>query len=324
MNQELNSEIRPKDFLETKEGLIFAVVASGEEKGRSLAFLRYINGSSSASTRQKVDTAQANAYLHKHYPDYLYHSENFDADLHGVPFDRIIRHYKPTEKLNELMVSHTSHNELQKKLIQLMQLLSDNNLPLNDFGVTGSFLIGAENKKSDIDLVIYDRKTFHKAREVVKNMISHKKLTALDELFWKDSYDRRSCSLSLEEYIWHEKRKYNKAVFKDIKFDLSLVVDTDLTGDRIYSKKGHITIETKVIDDQHAFDTPSLYTTDHPEFPNVLCFTPTYAGQAFTGETVEVSGLIEESVDGEDRRLIVGSSREASGEYIKVIKGRYS
>jgi predicted nucleotidyltransferase len=319
LNHEFNSEIRPKDFLETEDGLIFAVVASGEEGGRALAFLRYIKEPSSPGSWQKVDTDQANAYLKEFYPDYLYHSVIFDADLHGVPFGKITKHHQPSEKLTKLMVARGAGKGLQKKLIRLMDLFINNDLPLSDFGVTGSFLIGAENKKSDIDLVIYDRKTFHTARGVVRALISEKKLSGLDSVFWKDAYERRSCSLSLEEYVWHEKRKYNKAVFDGIKFDLSLVVSPDKTSSRVYSKKGHITIIAKVTDDQYAFDTPGLYILDHPEYPDIVCFTPTYAGQALTGETVEVSGLVEESDDGEDRRIIVGSSREAPGEYIRVV-----
>ena len=66
------------------------------------------------------------------------------------------------------------------------------------------------------------------------------------------------------------------------------------------------------------FDYPARYRLDHNEIVEALSFTPTYNGQAFTGETVEISGVLEESGDG-CRRIIVGSSREAPGEYIKVL-----
>ncbi|MEY3107605.1 MAG: hypothetical protein RIT35_1783, partial [Pseudomonadota bacterium] len=44
----------------------------------------------------------------------------------------------------------------------------------------------------------------------------------------------------------------------------------------------------------------------------------TYTGQAVKGETVEVSGLVEQTKEGL-KRIVVGSSREAPGEYIKVV-----
>lgn len=318
MSQALIFEIKPKDFLETAEGLIFAVVAAGEEEGQALTFLRYVISETSGKL-QKLDTNQANTYLRKSYPSYLFHSSVFDADLHGVPLDKIKKHHRPIEKLNMLMVSHPVNNSLQTTAVQLADLLIENGVSSDHLGITGSFLIGAENEKSDIDLVIYDRDVFHQAREITKDLIAQGKFSALNNDSWQDAYDRRSCSLTLEEYVWHEKRKYNKALFKGVKFDLSLVAETNESDNRIYSKKGKVTITAEVINDHNAFDTPSYYYLNHPEFDKVICFTPTYAGQAVTGDTVEISGFIEEAEDGEEQRIIVGSSREAPGEYIKVI-----
>jgi predicted nucleotidyltransferase len=50
----------------------------------------------------------------------------------------------------------------------------------------------------------------------------------------------------------------------------------------------------------------------------VVCYTPTYAGQSQTGETVEAAGWIEQTDDGA-RRLTAGTSREAAGQYVKVV-----
>ena len=46
----------------------------------------------------------------------------------------------------------------------------------------------------------------------------------------------------------------------------------------------------------------------------VLSFTHTYCGQCFTGETLEAKGIVEEH--GDQKWLIVGTTREAHGEYI--------
>ena len=316
-NFKISSEIRPKDFLETSEGLVFAVVAHGIEKGRALVFLRYIK--SSNSKWQKLDTDPANAYLKKFYPSYLFHSSVFDADLHAVPVEKISKHHKPAEKLQSL-IKVDNNSFLQTKLTRLVDLLIENEVSLEQVGVTGSFLIGAENERSDIDLVIYDRQAFHHAREVIKALINKGELSALDEDAWKESYDRRSCSLTFEEYSWHEKQKLNKAIFRDIKFDLSLVVNPAKLSKRTYSKKGKVIITAEVLNDLYAFDTPCSYLLNHPEFKEVICFTPTYAGQAVTGDTVEVSGMVEEADDNNEQRIVVGSSREAPGEYIKVVR----
>ena len=75
-----------------------------------------------------------------------------------------------------------------------------------------------------------------------------------------------------------------------------------------------------VIDDKQAFDFPARYLIDNEMTPEVISFTHTYVGQAQKGETIEVAGAIEcDSASGQ-RRLVVGSTREAIGEYIKVCK----
>jgi len=56
----------------------------------------------------------------------------------------------------------------------------------------------------------------------------------------------------------------------------------------------------------------------HSIITEAISFTQTYAGQAWPGEVVEVAGVVEETGSNR-RRIVVGSSREAPGEYIKVI-----
>ena len=53
---------------------------------------------------------------------------------------------------------------------------------------------------------------------------------------------------------------------------------------------------------------------DHDEISRVLSFTHTYSGQALAGEVIEARGVVERH--GDERWLIVGTTREAKGEYI--------
>ena len=81
---------------------------------------------------------------------------------------------------------------------------------------------------------------------------------------------------------------------------------------------GNVVLQCRVIDDEYAFDYPAVFKIDHHELDAVVCFTATYTGQAVKGELIEVSGQIERSSTG-IKRIVVGSSREANAEYIKVI-----
>lgn len=102
------------------------------------------------------------------------------------------------------------------------------------------------------------------------------------------------------------------------KFDLSFIIQSTDVDDDCYQKCGEITVQCTVIDDNHAFDYPAEFVIDHPEINTVVSYTATYTGQAISGERIEVAGIIEQNARGV-KRIVVGSNREAVGEYIKVL-----
>ena len=78
-----------------------------------------------------------------------------------------------------------------------------------------------------------------------------------------------------------------------------------------------------------AFDNPSLYTIENLEIlegvekdiKEVVSFTHTYAGEVIDGEHVVAKGKVEKVIqDGKDDyyRLVVGTTREAIDEYLKL------
>jgi hypothetical protein len=308
-----------KDFIETTEGLCFAVVKNGVEQGRVLCFLRYVYVD---SRWKKLNTTQANQLLTERYPHYLYYSKSVDAYLHGVEENKIVQHYQPKQRLQSLLdlssfKKPTGLDEVSADLIILCQLLQNSGIDLHPVGVTGSLLINAQNPDSDIDLVFYNRNSFQQARQVSATLIEQQKLDALTEQDWQDSFQRRDCELNFADYVWHEQRKYNKALINRRKFDLSLVLETQEAIES-YSKLGSVTLSVQISDDRYGFDYPAQFLLNHPDIQEILCFTATYNGQAQTGEWVEVAGQLEISEEG-NKRIVVGSSREARGEYIKVL-----
>ncbi|TRW96969.1 hypothetical protein [Candidatus Methylobacter oryzae] len=310
-----------KDFIETAEGIIFAVVEQGVEENKVLCFLRYI---STSSGWQKLATGQANHFLQQQYPDYLHYSPVLDAHLHAVATDRIVKHHRPKLRLQQLMqadkdAANQSGAVVERDLVELCKLFQQHGLDLAQIGVTGSLLVGVQNPASDIDLVCYGRDIFHQCRAITRKLIKSGALQDLNDRDWQQSYDRRSCELSYDDYVWHERRKYNKAVINGRKFDLNFIDDRASLEAISYQKRGPITLQCKVIDDFHAFDYPAEFKIDHRQIASIVSFTATYTGQAVRGETVEVAGVLEQSEQGL-KRIVVGSSREAHGEYIKVVE----
>ncbi|MFT5396355.1 MAG: putative nucleotidyltransferase, partial [Gammaproteobacteria bacterium] len=60
------------------------------------------------------------------------------------------------------------------------------------------------------------------------------------------------------------------------------------------------------------------YFTDHKTISEVVSYTATYVGQVQKGEKIEAAGYVEQGSDGKNR-ILVGTSREAAGEYIRLV-----
>jgi predicted nucleotidyltransferase len=134
---------------------------------------------------------------------------------------------------------------------------------------------------------------------------------------WQRVYQKRKPEIPFGTFVLHEKRKWNRGQIEGTYFDL-LFTRSYEDQNRIVSghgvNLGNATIEARVTDASFAFDSPAVYEVDHDEFSRVLSFTHTYSGQAFPGETIEACGVAEQH--GNERWLVVGTTREAKGEYI--------
>jgi len=303
-----------KDFIETAEGLRFAVLKNGTEASKVLVFLRYAYLNQSW---KKLTTPAANALLQEFYPQYLHYSTQLSAHLHAVEITAIYQHYSAKTQGKVLFQQPTS-DPVMHDLQQLGQLFVQQGLDLTTIGITGSILIGLQNANSDIDLVFYQRHEFQAARQAVQELMHLNKLSSLSAIDWQESFVRRGCELNLTEYIWHEQRKFNKALINGRKFDLSLSEQGNSSAQQ-YQKLGFKQLLTQVIADEYSFDYPAIFKISDPIISTVVCFTATYTGQAQTGEWIQCAGQVEMDSQGQ-QRLIIGSSREAQGEYIKVVE----
>jgi hypothetical protein len=234
-----------------------------------------------------------------------------------VSLDDVCHHYQPRRRLREIIDVAKPDSSVIKDLIGLVGVLEAQGLPVFQLGVTGSILLGCHNSASDMDIVIYDRETFQAARRVIS---SHHEtgLSLLTSAAWRESFKRRACALTFAEFCWHERRKFNKGLFAGRKFDISYVAENVEEYPVRYKKQGAVKLTATIVRSDKAFDHPAIFVIDHPEIKEICCYTPTYTGQAEKGERVMVSGFLEQDEKGQ-KRIVVGSSREAAGEYLKVI-----
>jgi predicted nucleotidyltransferase len=98
-------------------------------------------------------------------------------------------------------------------------------------------------------------------------------------------------------------------------------------GNETYKPCGTIAIEATVSDALAAFDNPAVYQLEDvqilegPDVPlrEVASYTHTYSGQAREGERILARGKLEKVMGKKTHyRLIVGTTRESLGEYVKL------
>jgi predicted nucleotidyltransferase len=298
---------RIRDFFETIDGWIFAIADYSHTEGfRSM--LRYVPdaaGEREANGKRykKMDFDPAFEFLKREKPDYV-------RDLHVVPKSDVLRIYRPSEGL--LAVA-----KQDPRVGKIAGLLAEGGVPWEQMGITGSMLVGLQSPSSDIDFVVYGP-LWWKARDIVARAKSQGKIGDLDEPTWRKIYSKRKPEISFEEFMRHETRKGNRGMIEGTYFDLLFTRGWNQIHPQPAGKPtGKRRIEAKVIDADFAFDSPAIFRLDHPEVKEIFCYSHTYAGQALPGERIEAKGVLEETAQG--LRLVVGTTREARGEWIRSL-----
>ncbi len=296
---------RLRDFIITHDDWIFAVADYCHEGGvRSI--LRYIPdplGKRGGHKKyRKLDFEEAFEFMKTARPEWV-------GDVHVVPWDCVRQVLAPNEKLPLLVKENSKVRAIASALRAI---------PPDKMGVTGSLLAGLENESSDIDFIVYGRSWF-KARDIIERAKKEKtRITGISGKMWHDIYAKRKPELSFDEFLIHEQRKGNRGMVGDTYFDLLYVRDwEEITPCLRGIDVGVKTIEATVTNTDFAFDSPAIYKIRHPEISYVLSYTHTYAGQALVGERIEARGMVE--VVGNMKRLVVGTTREARGEWIRSL-----
>jgi hypothetical protein len=316
--------VRIRDFIETSEGLIFSSVSYFHPRDKYCAYLRYYpdkrgdRGFKDKRYMKVTSTAEAEKYLMRNYPVYI------NASGQCVPRERAVRIYRPETRLREILAH--PRDALEEKIRTLNKVFAD--IPEEKKGVTGSLLLGLHLPDSDIDFVVYGLENHRRARLTLKKLFEEAGDYGVRDLTdeeWRRVYEKRfprEKTLSYKEFLWHERRKYHRGVIDGTIIDILLVrepVEFRSPGDAWVVERG-VSVRCRVVDAALAFDSPAVYTValENGTMGELYSYTHTYAGQAFPGEVVEVRGVLEMTSNGQPR-IVVGTTREAEGEYIKVI-----
>ena len=342
---------RDRDFLRTPEGFLFCVVGSTHPPDRVMAYLKYVprkgagpwSKGSITFYRALRDYTMASLretlVLLRDYPFYLTYFEAFGTEMSAVPVDRIEEHYKPEERLRQIMGS-SSPDILEEKVIGLTDLISDlSGVSISRMGVTGSILLGIHVPGiSDIDLVVYGLKASLKVKEAVLRAFEDRSVEI--EKFTKDMVrswcvrKSKSHPITLEEAFEILRRKWNMGLYAGTRFSIHPVLteeEAEEYGSRIYRPVGRAVVRAEVLDATWSIFLPAIYrvrVTSFLEGPRltdireVCSYEDLYAGLASEGEEIVVKGKLEMVVDRQRKttyyRLLVGSL-EGGDEFIKPV-----
>jgi predicted nucleotidyltransferase len=296
--------VRLRDFIEDTDGWLYAVSTydNTEAVGCVLRYVPDPDGErihASGRRYTKFDFDEAYALIAEKKPQYA-------GLLHRVPQKDVKRVLRPDQEIGRIARDHP----------RVQTLLDLFRLPAGTVGCTGSLLCGLDNESSDIDMVVYGKHWFV-AQQLVEQGIRDGKVEGLSPDMWRRVYDKRRPEIPYDQFVLHEQRKWNRGQIEGTYFDILYTRSYDEIMSAPSGKGpvlGTMTIEAKVKDASLAFDNPAIYDVEHESVSRVLSFTHTYSGQAVAGETIGACGVLEQH--GDERWLIIGTTREARGEYI--------
>jgi len=296
--------VRLRDFIEDADGWLYAVSTYDNEE-KVGCVLRYVPDehgervNPQGARYKKYDFEEAYAFIADNKPAY----SNL---VQRISIHEVKKVLKPDVEISRIARNHSR----VKKLLDLFML------PPGTIGCTGSLLCGLENETSDIDMVVYGRHWFF-AQALVRQGILNGKLEGLSPDMWRKVYEKRKPEISYDHFVLHELRKWNRGQIEGTYFDILYTRSYDELKSAPTGRGrvvGKMKIEAEVTDASLAFDSPAVYEVEHESVSRVLSFTHTYSGQAVAGETIEACGICEQH--GSEHWLVVGTTREARGEYI--------
>jgi len=343
---------RDRDYLKTKEGYLFCILGSVHPKDRAMAYLKYVPDSSGKWGRGNKrlrralpnytmhDLLETFKFLEKHHPEYLYYSPVTGIKMSAVPLDRISVHFKPEEKLFQLMQIEKP-DDLQRKVIDLVNLISDESgIQPGFFGVTGSILLDIHQSFSDIDLTVYGARASRSVKETLKQIYSdqNSQIHRFDKERIREwcLNKARMYPLTYEEAMRIFERRWNRGLFGETPFSIHPVkLEEEIDekyGDRIFKPRGLIKIEAIVSDSSEADFLPAVYKVEDVkviegqkvrDISEVISYEGLYGSLAEEGERILCYGKLEEVIDmriGQQyHRVLVGSKEAKGSDYVKPL-----
>jgi len=324
-------------YLETEEGLFFAVKDLVHPPDRFMACLRYVpdpngdRGKGWNHYRRMYHFAEQEQFLQTHYPHYLAFEPTIQATLQSVPRQFIRRVFDPRARLQEIY-QHAERDPLEEEALTFTkQLQKVSGIPLESLGISGSLLIGLHTGHSDLDISVYGAQNCLFLHRALKSLLAQgesKTISHLDSQGMQALYAERSGDTQMDfaDFFRSERDKVNQGRFRDRVYFLRFLKEPEETGeiygDHCYSPLGRAEIQATITTNHDAIFTPCCYSladvrilrgpsTNH--IREIVSFRGRFCDQAQVGDSIQASGTLERVQDKSGctwYRLLLGNAME--------------
>jgi hypothetical protein len=344
--KEGNRKPKDRDFLRTREGMFFCVTGYLHPPDRYTAYLKYSptaegkwHDDASAYRRELPyyhvrNVARTIGHLEQGYPHYVHDCPVRGFRFSMVPRKRVARYYVPEERLQEILRGPRDSLEEQVGGLTL-DLAARAGIDPAALGITGSVLIGLHSPAfSDIDLTVYGLDNARKVRTALRD----RRIPSIHPLSqdfvgrWARGIAGRF-PLTVDEARYFASRRWNYGTYDGRYFSIHAIrSDEEISeryGDHIYRSQGVARVRATVVDATEALFMPAIYRVEGVQFlagspraatvEQVVSYEGLYRDIAEAGTVIEARGTVE-SVDGEPRRLVIGTMELGGEGYVKQVR----
>jgi len=343
---------KDRDFIETKEGLLFCVTGYLHPPDRYTAYLKY-----SPATEGKWKGGQIYyrrvleyyhvgrvsdtiTYLEQTYPQYVHYCPVRGIKFSMIPRSSVAKYCLPEQRLRQILES--PGDPLEEEVSALVaELTACSGIQAGDFGITGSILLGIHNPEfSDIDLLVYGEDNARKLRTALRQgkLANIRLVTGKVLQEWCASVTERF-PLSHAEARYLGRRRWNYGFFSRRYFSIHPArKDHEILeeyGDRCYSERGMARVRAIICDAREALFMPAVYRIRDAELiqgeprlfrgsdrlKEIVSYEGLYRDVADAGQEIEAKGKLE-SVSGQYYRLVIGTTLLKGEGYIKPISNK--
>ncbi|MDR1992809.1 MAG: nucleotidyltransferase domain-containing protein [Nitrososphaerota archaeon] len=328
-----NLNLRDRDAIQTKEGIIFRVFGYSHPKTSYICDAEYASAKIFTSKDPRAPR-EGKELFYKFYNDeglklikqkyewYLIEHEMLGLNIVGVPENFLASIREPQAGLKKLLANDPT-DQLVSAMKQALEVVSNNaGVSWERFGIFGSMLHGFHHPKySDIDFTIYGKAENKKIVQTLAQLYCDSGSGFSNEFETENVMANKRWlfeNFGVKDFVWHQRRKMIYGLYDDrtksgriIKAEFEPVkaweeIRNEYDPKTIITQKGWVRLKARVISDEDAPFIPSVYGIEPLEVLKgpkgaieairIFSYMEEFRQQVQRDETIIVEGSLEEVI----------------------------